>query len=111
MTSMARSLLLLSLSWSLASSTPAQAADDLTPLQDAPLTMPTPVPPMPGPAAAPPSFYRPNRMDVWQHFGVDRRGHWVPRVTLTGEGAFYYTTGMPYPVSVNQQAVMPYLLD
>jgi hypothetical protein len=107
---MPRIVLTLLVSWVFAGAMAARAADDLTPLQDPPLTMPTPLP-TPVPIVGPPSFYRPNRMDVWQHLGVDRHGRWVPRVILTGEGAFYYTTGMPYPVSVNQINVMPYLLD
>jgi hypothetical protein len=95
---------------------PAVAADDLTPLQDPPLAMPTPIPstpaiPPPGIVAGPIGFYRPNRMDIWQYYGADRHGRFVPRVLLTGDGAFYYANGMPYPVSVNQMNVMPYLFD
>lgn len=104
----------LSLASILAGMTAVRAADELTPLRDPPLTMPTPIPVVPSAShlsASPVEFYRPNRWDVWQHYGVDRRGRWVPRVLLTGEGEFYYSNGMPYPVSVNQMNVMPYLFD
>jgi hypothetical protein len=85
----------------------ARGADDLTPLTGPTLPMPAPVP-VP---SVPVSFYRPNRMDVWQNYGVDRHGRWVPRVILTGEGAFYMN-GRPYPpLSVQQLNVMPYLFD
>lgn len=110
---MRRILIALSLSAILLDLSPAHAGDDLTPLRDPPLTMPTPVPSIQAPplAAGPISFNRPNRMDVWQYYGVDRHGRWVPRVLLTGNGAFYYSNGMPYPVSVHQTNVMPYLFD
>ncbi|HEX4589491.1 MAG TPA: hypothetical protein VH120_06155 [Gemmataceae bacterium] len=88
----------------------ARGADDLTPLVPA-LPMPAPVPGFAVPSG-PVSFYMPNRLDVWQHYGVDRQGRWVPRVILIGEGAFYYSNGRPYGLlPVNQQYVMPYLLD
>jgi hypothetical protein len=90
---------------------PAFAADDLTPMKEPTLPMPAPVPNTILPSG-PVSFYRPNRLDVWQNLAVDRAGRWVPRVALTGEGAFYMYNGRPYyymPVKPN--VVMPYLLD
>jgi hypothetical protein len=92
----------------------ARGADDLTPLAGPTLPMPAPVPGNPGtiPSASPISFYRPNRMDVWQNYAVDRSGRWRPRVALTGEGAFYIYNGKPYlRLPVDQLNVMPYLLD
>jgi hypothetical protein len=86
----------------------AWAADDLTPLTGPTLPMPSPIPIAPGQM----SFYLPNRLAVWQNYGVDRNGRWRPRVIMTGEGAFYYYNGMPYPLlPVQQLNVMPYLLD
>jgi hypothetical protein len=107
---MRRTLIHFLLSVSALSGPAAYAADDLTPLKPETLPMPAPVPvPV---FAGPVSFYRPNRLDVWQYYGVDRTGRWVPRVILTGEGAFYLYNGMPYPgLAVNQLNVMPYLLD
>jgi hypothetical protein len=92
----------------------ARGADDLTPLSGPTLPMPAPVPGAPGMMypGGPVSFYMPNRLDVWQNYGVDRTGRWRPRVALTGEGAFYLYNGMPYPgLPVNQLNVMPYLFD
>ncbi len=92
--------------------TPAilRGADDLTPLAGPTLPMPAPVPGTAWPAGI--SFSQPNRMDVWQFYGVDRTGRWRPRVILTGDGAFYLYNGVRYPgLPVNQLNVMPYLLD
>jgi hypothetical protein len=84
----------------------ARGADDLTPLNQPTLPMPAPLP------APPVSYLRPNRLDVWQNYGVDRHGRWVPRVILINEGAFYYYNGRPYPIiSVQQLNWMPYMLD
>ena len=108
---MRRTLIHFLLSVSALGGQAARAADDLTPLTGPTLPMPAPVPGpilLPGPI----SFYRPNRLDVWQNYGVDRAGRWVPRVVLTGEGAYYFSNGMPYPLlPVQQLNVMPYLLD
>jgi hypothetical protein len=90
--------------------TPAavRGADDLTPLAEPTLPMPAAVPTIVGPV----SFVRPNRLDVWQFYAVDRSGRWRPRVALTGDGAYYMYNGMRYPgLPVNQLNVMPYLLD
>jgi hypothetical protein len=92
--------------------TPAalRGADELTPLSGPTLPMPAPVPQML--PAAPITFIRPNRLDVWQNLAVDRSGRWRPRVALFGDGPFYMYNGMPYPgLPVNQLNVMPYLLD
>jgi hypothetical protein len=87
-----------------------RGADDLTPLSGPTLPMPAPVPGML--PASPISFIRPNRLDVWQYYAVDRNGRWRPRVALIGEGAFYMYDGMRYPgLPINQLNVMPYLLD
>jgi hypothetical protein len=90
-------------------STPiANAADDLKPLTGPTLPMPVPVPIVPGQV----SYLLPNRLAVWQYYGVDHNGRWRPRVALTGDGAFYLYNGMPYGLMpVNQLNVMPYLLD
>ncbi|HEX4590197.1 MAG TPA: hypothetical protein VH120_09740 [Gemmataceae bacterium] len=99
--------LLVSALWTQA----ARGADDLTPLSGPTLPMPAPGPAIVVPSG-PVSYYLPNRLDVWQNYGVDRQGRWVPRVILTGEGAFYYSNGRPYGLlPVNQRYVMPYLLD
>jgi hypothetical protein len=94
----------------LGASAAARAADapELTPLTGPTLPMPAPLGPQPFVGMG---FYRPNRMDVWQNYAVDRTGHWRPRVALFGIGA-YYPNGMPYPMlPVRQMDVIPYLFD
>ena len=40
---------------------------------------------------------RPGTREVWQYYGVNRFGRFVPRVIVTPEGAYYYRNGEPYP--------------
>jgi hypothetical protein len=57
-------------------------------------------------------FPRVSRYAVWQFYGVDRTGHWRPRVISSPHGAFYLYNGAPYPGSYNQQTeIMPYATD
>ncbi len=42
-------------------------------------------------------FQRTNRYDVWQHYGVDGRGRFVPRVIYSPFGSYYHINGEPYP--------------
>lgn len=62
-----------------------------------------------------PGYYRDNRYDVWQYYGVDRFGRWRPRVALAppaGDGSYYLINGKPYPwVSTHQLDFMPYVTD
>jgi hypothetical protein len=87
----------------------ASAADgpELTPLTDPALFV--------SPGAGVPvgvGFYRPNRLDVWQYYGVDRSGRFRPRVALTPEGAFYLYNGAPYPwLTVRPLDFITYILD
>jgi hypothetical protein len=83
--------------------TPALAAaepPELVPLVET-LVMPTP-----------PSFYRTNRWDVWQYYGVDRTGHWRPRVVLTPPPAHYLYNGAPFGLlPVKPRDYIPYIFD
>jgi hypothetical protein len=93
----------------LGAANPGPAADgpELTPLAD-----PAPVVVMPPGSFVPLGFYRPNRLDVWQYYAVDRSGHFRPRVALTPEGAYYMYNGAPYPwLGVRPRDVMTYILD
>jgi len=58
-----------------------------------------------------PGFYRPNRWDVWQYYGVDRTGHWRPRVVLTPEPHYLYN-GAPYGLlPVKPRDYIPHIID
>jgi hypothetical protein len=59
----------------------------------------------------PPSFYRPNRWDVWQYYGVDRTGHWRPRAVLTPLPHYLYN-GAPYGLlPVKPRDYIPHIFD
>jgi hypothetical protein len=106
---MRRTFVALLTTAALATPAAVRGADaELTQLTGPVLPMPAPVPIAPGHV----TIVRPNRMDIWQYYGVDRSGRWRPRVALTGDGAFYLYNGMPYPLlPVQQTKVMPYLFD
>jgi hypothetical protein len=56
---------------------------------------------------------RPDSREVWQYYGVNRFGRFVPRVIMTpGGGGYYYRNGEPYPwVPSRAGQVMPYAVD
>jgi hypothetical protein len=55
---------------------------------------------------------RPGSRDVWQHYGVNRLGRFVPRVVVYPEGAYYSRDLQPYYFMQNRSsAVMPYVVD
>jgi hypothetical protein len=73
---------------------------------------PTPVTPHLLPYYLPSSLPQPGTREVWQYYGVDSRGRWVPRVILSPSGAYYYHNGAPYPYTTTQPNVyMPYALN
>jgi hypothetical protein len=66
--------------------------------------LPPPRPAGPPPGMAPPPFPvelmlfpRHDRYEVWQNYGLDRTGHWRPRVIYSAEGAYYRYNGAPFP--------------
>jgi hypothetical protein len=60
-----------------------------------------------------PGYYRRSRYEVWQYYGVDRTGHFRPRVILAPYYSSYYLySGEAYPwVSTHQRDFMPYVSD
>jgi hypothetical protein len=52
-------------------------------------------------------------IDVWQHYGVNRLGRFVPRVIVLPEGGAYYSRDLqPFPwASHRSSATMPYAVD
>ncbi|GIW78695.1 MAG: hypothetical protein KatS3mg105_0502 [Gemmatales bacterium] len=41
-------------------------------------------------------YYRVNRYDVWQYYGVNRYGQFRPRVNMNPFGSYYLYSGEPY---------------
>ncbi len=57
-------------------------------------------------------YYRQNRYDVWQNYGVDSQGYFRPLVVHLPHGSYYYYNGQPYPwFTVHPRAVMPRVQD
>jgi hypothetical protein len=55
-----------------------------------------------------PSYQRTDTREVWQHYGVNAFGRYVPRVIQTPYGAYYSRTLDRYPWSNNRpSAILP----
>jgi hypothetical protein len=81
-----------------------------------PLPPPTPLPPADHPPAAlaypPAAPYRVSRYAIWQYYGVNRAGQFVPRVIDGPFGAYYLYSGVPYPWAATRPGqYMPYASD
>ncbi len=78
-----------------------------------PIVEPAPPPLLlPPPAVLNPQWGRVGRYAAWQNYGVDRLGHWRPRVLYTPDGAFYYIDGRPFPwTTIHPMEFMPYASD
>lgn len=44
-----------------------------------------------------PAYFRTNRYDVWQSYGVNRWGFYRPLVVYTPSGSYYQFDGIEYP--------------
>jgi hypothetical protein len=84
----------------------------------APLYAADPAPPVVAYPAPPPvvvvrPVYRVSRYEVWQNYGVNFQGRFVPRVVYTPDGQFYYYyNGAPFPwASVHPQEFTPFATD
>ena len=59
-----------------------------------------------------PAYPQPGTREVWQNYGIDRRGRFVPRVIYSPAGSFYLQTGEPYPwTTIRPDLFMPYAMD
>jgi hypothetical protein len=60
-----------------------------------------------------PSLYaRRSAYEVWQYYGVDRRGFFRPLVVYSPYGAYYLYDGAPYPwTTTRPREYMPYVVD
>jgi hypothetical protein len=55
-----------------------------------------------------PNYQRTDTREVWQHYGVNAFGRYVPRVIMMPYGAFYSRTLEPYPWPNNRpSAILP----
>jgi len=55
---------------------------------------------------------RTGSIEVWQHYGVNRLGRFVPRVITFPEGAYYSRDLQPFPWTAHRSsATMPYAVD
>jgi hypothetical protein len=56
--------------------------------------------------------HRKSHYAVWDLYGVDRTGHFRPRVIYAPTGAYYLYNGEPYPwVTTHEREIMPYVVD
>jgi len=55
---------------------------------------------------------RTDTREVWQHYGVNSSGRFVPRVIVLPFGAYYSRDLQPYPWTMNRPtAVLPLAVD
>src|SRR5258708_6050392 len=67
----------------------------------------------------PPGYYfggqpysRRSAYEVWQNYGVDRRGFFRPVVVYSPFGSYYRYNGAPFPwTTTHQREFMPYVVD
>jgi hypothetical protein len=56
--------------------------------------------------------YRRSAYEVWQNYGVDRRGFFRPLVIYSPYGSYYRYDGTPFPwTTTHQREFMPYVVD
>jgi hypothetical protein len=56
--------------------------------------------------------YRRSAYEVWQNYGVDRRGFFRPLVIYSPYGSYYRYNGAPFPwTTTHQREFMPYVVD
>jgi hypothetical protein len=59
-----------------------------------------------------PTYPRTDTREVWQHYGVNAFGRFVPRVIVTPHGAYYSRNLEPYPWPYNRpSAVLPQVVN
>jgi hypothetical protein len=76
------------------------------------LPSPRPAGTLPSPSPYPLfTFPRISRYEVWDYYGVDRFGHWRPRVIYSSASSFYLYNGAPAPAAVHPPEFMPYATD
>ena len=59
-----------------------------------------------------PYYPRTDTSEVWQHYGVNSLGRFVPRVIVLPHGSYYSRDLQPYPWTANRTtAIMPSKVD
>jgi hypothetical protein len=71
------------------------------------------IPEFVGPYVLPSLPPQPGTREVWQYYGVDRSGRFLPRVILAPyDRSYYLYNGQPYPWTTTRPELhMPYALD
>ena len=81
------------------------------PKQKAQKPEPVPAPNVlvPGTIVIEPYLPKPGTREIWQYYGVDGRGRFLPRVMYNNSSYFYLRTGEPYPWGNSRPLLfMPY---
>ena len=79
---------------------------------DDPLPAPRVVQAPPSYVVGPLPYARRSAYEVWQYYGVDRRGFFRPLVVYSPYGAYYLYDGAPFPwTTTHQREFMPYVVD
>jgi hypothetical protein len=59
-----------------------------------------------------PAYQRTDTLEVWQHYGVNAMGRFVPRVIVLPYGSYYSRNLQPYPWTPNRTtAILPRVVD
>ena len=87
-------------------------ADEPKKLEQKPESLPAPKDKTPAMTYVEPEMPRRGTREVWQYYGLDSRGRFVPRVMYTPNVSFYLQSGEIYPWTTTRPLLhMPYILD
>ena len=74
--------------------------------------LPAPKVVVPDPVIITPAWPQAGTREIWQNYGVDGRGRFLPRVMYHPAGSFYLRDGSPYPWTTTRPTLfMPYAID
>ncbi len=86
-------------------------ADD-PPKEQKPEALPAPKQAAPEVVYVIPERPQPGTREIWQYYGLDNRGRFLPRVIYTPNVSFYLRNGEIYPWTWNRPTLyMPYSVD
>ena len=73
--------------------------------------LPPPKTPAPSTILIEPAYPQPGTREVWQYYGIDSRGRFLPRVMYHPSGSFNLQTGERYPWTTTRPTqFMPYAI-
>ena len=86
-------------------------ADEPKQKEKQPESLPAPRELAPDTILVTPAYPQPGTREVWQNYGVDGRGRFLPRVMYHPAGSFYLQTGERYPWTTTRSTLfMPYAI-